>query len=476
MLALILAVPLAPRTPLVRPAAAPEAHFALKGTVLDPSRAPVAAARVVAVSIDQRLTPSTQTDGRGEFELLLAPGTYSVRVTASGFLQGEQSVTALDTGSDSREFVLKLAPFGETVTVNAGREYAVAVISSATRTPTRLLDVPQAITVTSKELVRDQLMLSLGDVMRYTPGISVHQGENNRDQVVIRGQSSSADFFLNGVRDDVQYYRDLYNLERVEALKGPNAMIFGRGGGGGVVNRVTKEALFQPVREATLQGGGYGHKRVAGDFDQPLNDTVAVRLNAMYESSDSFRDSVELERYGVNPTLTIAAGTEHAPDARLRAPPRPARSPTAGSLRSRGCPRTCRISTYYGNPDDSRVRADVDLASATRRAPGGRAHAAQPHALRRLRPRLPELRAGSREREPDAGHAHRLQQRDAAGQPVQPGGRDLLAHHGPREAHAARRASSSACRTPTTSGTPASSATRRRRSRCPTRARPSRRR
>ena len=207
-------------------------------------------------------------------------------------------------------------------------------------------------------------MLSVGDVMRYTPGISVHQGENNRDQVIIRGQSSSADFFLNGVRDDVQYYRDLYNLERVEALKGPNAMIFGRGGGGGVVNRVTKEALFQPIREATLQGGGYGHKRIAGDFDQPLDDTVAVRLNAMYESSDSFRDSVNLERYGVNPTLTIAAGQstrltlgyEHLHDRRVA---------DRGITSFQGLPADVPISTYYGNPDDSRVRADVDLASAT---------------------------------------------------------------------------------------------------------------
>ena len=84
--------------------------------------------------------------------------------------------------------------------------------------------------------------------MRYVPGIGVHQGENNRDQVIIRGNSSSADFFVDGVRDDVQYYRDLYNLDRVEALKGPNAMIFGRGGGGGVVNRVTKEAAVHAAR------------------------------------------------------------------------------------------------------------------------------------------------------------------------------------------------------------------------------------
>ena len=113
-------------------------------------------------------------------------------------------------------------------------------------------------------------MQSIGDVIRYTPGLGVHQGENNRDQIIIRGQSTSADFFLNGVRDDVQYYRDLYNLERLETLKGPSAMIFGRGGGGGVVNRVTKEANFSPLREIYLTGGSFYNRRIAGDFDQPL--------------------------------------------------------------------------------------------------------------------------------------------------------------------------------------------------------------
>ena len=77
-------------------------------------------------------------------------------------------------------------------------------------------------------------MMSVGDVVRYVPGVSVHQGENNRDQVIIRGNGSSADFFIDGVRDDVRDYRDLYNVERVEALKGPNAMIFGRGGAGAI--------------------------------------------------------------------------------------------------------------------------------------------------------------------------------------------------------------------------------------------------
>src|SRR4030095_12349097 len=119
----------------------------------------------------------------------------------------------------------------------------------------------------------DQAMTSVADVVRYVPGIDVHQGENNRDQLIIRGNSTSADFFLNGVRDDVQYYRDLYNLDRVEALKGPNAMIFGRGGGGGVVNRVTKEAGFQSTRAFTLQAGRFAKKRATADFARPFSST-----------------------------------------------------------------------------------------------------------------------------------------------------------------------------------------------------------
>src|SRR4030095_2750014 len=116
----------------------------------------------------------------------------------------------------------------------------------------------------------DQAMTSVADVVRYVPGIDVQQGENNRDQVIIRGNSTSADFFVNGVRDDVQYYRDVYNLDRVETLKGPNAMIFGRGGAGGVVNRVSKTAGFQARREFSLQGGMFGNRRLTAGLNQPL--------------------------------------------------------------------------------------------------------------------------------------------------------------------------------------------------------------
>ena len=104
-------------------------------------------------------------------------------------------------------------------------------------------------------------MQSMADVVRYMPGITMGLGEGHRDQPTIRGNSSTADFFVDGVRDDAQYLRDVYNVERIEALKGPNAMVFGRGGGGGVLNRVTKTASWSPTRTLSVEGGSFDHGR-----------------------------------------------------------------------------------------------------------------------------------------------------------------------------------------------------------------------
>ena len=176
---------------------------------------------------------------------------------------------------------------------------------SATRTDTPLRDVPQSITVVTQEMIKDQTMQGIGDVVRYVPGVNTSQGEGNRDTVIFRGSSSTGDFYVDGLRDDVQYFRDLYNVDRVEVLKGSNGMIFGRGGAGGVINRVIKEAGWTPIREISAQYGSFSHKRIAVDIGQPINDVAAFRLNAMYEHSNSYRNGVDLERGGVNPTFTF---------------------------------------------------------------------------------------------------------------------------------------------------------------------------
>lgn len=364
LLAALLATPRLLASVEAGAAQAHPARVSIHGRVLDPARMPIAGARVTAVPDNQSSGPSTVTDQRGEFTLAVDPGRYTVHIVAEGFLEASPAVSAWERVADAREFVVQIAGVREAVTVSAPAGSRVPLITSATKTATPLRDVPQSVSVVTQELIKDQLMMSIGDVVRYVPGITAHQGENNRDQIIIRGNSSSADFFLNGVRDDVQYYRDLYNLDRVEALKGPNAMIFGRGGAGGVINRVTKDAAFQSLREVSLQGGMYGNKRFAVDVDEPFNDTIAFRVNGMFENSDSFRHAVGLERYGVTPTLTLAPGSrttitlryEHLHDTRVA---------DRGITSFQGRPADVDVATFYGNPDASDVESRVNLGSAT---------------------------------------------------------------------------------------------------------------
>jgi len=159
--------------------------------------------------------------------------------------------------------------------------------------------------VVTQEVIQDQSIQSVTDAVRYVPGVTAIQGEGNRDALVFRGNATTSDLFVDGIRDDVQTYRDFYNTERIEVLKGPNGMIFGRGGAGGVLNRVTKEAGWDVVNQVTASYGMFDQRRIGIDVGHILSEDIAFRLNAVYENSNSYRDGVNLERYGVNPTFTI---------------------------------------------------------------------------------------------------------------------------------------------------------------------------
>lgn len=185
--------------------------------------------------------------------------------------------------------------------------YYAAGTSSATKTNTLIMNIPGSVSIIPEELAEDQGANTLGQALLYVPGIAVQQGEGHRDQLTFRGQETTADFFVDGVRDDIETFRDLYNVQTIEVLKGPNAMIFGRGGGGGVINRVTKRADGIPISEGTLQLAA-GAVRGTADVGQAILPNAAIRLNAVYEDSETFRDFSWLERYGINPTLGFKLG------------------------------------------------------------------------------------------------------------------------------------------------------------------------
>lgn len=261
------------------------------------------------------------------------------------------------------------------VTVQTEREsragYRIGATRSATRTDTPLVDTPQSVSIVSIKQIEDQAANSIGDAIRYTPGVFSAQGEGNRETLIFRGNSATGDFFVDGVRDDVQTYRDLYNIERLEVFKGPNAMIFGRGGIGGVVNRVTKAADWTAVREARLETGSFSHFRGSFDLGGAVNDAAALRLTGVYQNSGSYRDGVELERWGFNPTASFRAGEqtvvtlsyEHFEDDRVADRGVPSRARPAG-FTGAVAPLDTPRGQFFGDPARSPTWTRTDAAGA----------------------------------------------------------------------------------------------------------------
>ena len=182
---------------------------------------------------------------------------------------------------------------------------------NALKTPVPVLDVPQTVSIVTDEDIRKQGFREIGDIVRYTPGVNTSQGEGHRDSVVFRGVRSTADFYQDGVRDDVQYYRSLYNVEQVEILRGPNALLFGRGGTGGIINRVTKKAVVGETFTAHDIGvDSFGAADIAMDTNFQLESGAAVRINLHSDSLANHRDHYDGNRVGFNPTMTLKLSPE----------------------------------------------------------------------------------------------------------------------------------------------------------------------
>lgn len=230
--------------------------------------------------------------------------------------------------------------------------------TSATKTETELKDLPQSVSVVTEQQIQDLALHGMADVLRYVPGATMAQGEGHRDAPVLRGNVSTGDFYTDGIRDDIQYYRDLYNVSQVEVLKGPNAMIFGRGGSGGVINRVTKQANGNTVKALNLQAGSDSFYRAQADFGDAITDNVAYRVNALFENAGSFRDGVSSELVGITPSFAFGIGensrmvlnAEYFTDNR---------TVDRGIPSYQGKPLNTQHHTFFGDADTSNASTDV---------------------------------------------------------------------------------------------------------------------
>ena len=156
----------------------------LHGAVRDATRAPIVGAHITAMPAQGAHTVSSVTDARGEFTLALEAGRYTLTVAADGFLDSSRGITAGRAGlGGAEEFVLQVAGFRDTVNVTAPPSYKVGAIGSGTKTLTPLRDVPQSITVVTRELMKDQLMTSMPGYTRVDAAAYLSVSKTQRLQV-----------------------------------------------------------------------------------------------------------------------------------------------------------------------------------------------------------------------------------------------------------------------------------------------------
>ncbi|KMJ50973.1 TonB-dependent receptor [Vogesella sp. EB] len=173
-----------------------------------------------------------------------------------------------------------------------------------------LKDVPQAVSVVTRQLIADQGDINMKDVLKNVSGITFVAGEGGRsgDSIILRGFSAFGDTYRDGQRDVAQYNRDPFNDERIEVLKGASSMLFGRGSTGGVINQVSKTPFAGEQVELSTTIGTNDFYRGTADINQALSDTAAIRLNVMATNDGSPDGISESKRHGIAPSIAFGLG------------------------------------------------------------------------------------------------------------------------------------------------------------------------
>ena len=287
-----------------------------------------------------------------QLSLLIAVACQTLSMSAAA-----QSV------SDSAEVTLK------TISVVATRGgttlYNEPTATSATRIDAPLRDVPQTVNVIPAQMLRDQAAQSMESVLRSVPGVGLSHGDGQRDQVTLRGFSAISDQYIDGLRDDALYFRDLSNIEQVEVVKGPASVLYGRGSSGGLINRITKKPGINK-NEISAQVGSWRQRRAQADLARVYTDSgLALRLTGAVERADSYRDPQFLDRKAFAPSLqaqlgantTLLLQAEYLNDRRVT---------DFGVPSYKGRPIDVDSGAYYGAAN----AADVDTSEATVKAIG----------------------------------------------------------------------------------------------------------
>lgn len=223
-------------------------------------------------------------------------------------------------------------------------------VSTATKTNLDTKDVPQSITTLEVSKFKVYGINDLSVLLEGVPGVDTDY-DMRGDGVMIRGFSADAgDIYRDGIRTSGQIRRSTANIERVEVLKGPASVLYGRGAGGGVVNMISKQANFESISSLGMRMGSYGNRGGTVDINRVVSDNVAVRLTADYEQANSFRRGIENRNKMISPSIAydnrqgLTWLGQYTYDSVWR---RPDRAPSYNNL-----PSDVSYRTAYAHPED----------------------------------------------------------------------------------------------------------------------------
>lgn len=331
------------------------------GVVKDTNNAIISGAEVVLKNAEGLAVQKRRSDDEGSFALSCEPdGQYLLTVSKWGMADFEKRITFSKKMSATVEIVLQAKEIVESVTVYKDSEFVTSTSETATKNGAQLRDIPQSVEIVNRQLLESQAAFSQKDALNNVTAVAVAQGEGRRDQFFIRGFSALGDQFIDGVRDDAQYYRDLSNIEQIEVLKGPSAALYGRGSSGGIINRTTKKPnVYERVGSAEINAGSYGFKRASVDFGQPvIGEKFAFRVVGAYQKTGGFRQFYFQKNYSFAPSIIWkpTAATDFTFQFEYL---NDERRPDRGIPSFRGRPLNVGISTYYGYPQADNIRNRV---------------------------------------------------------------------------------------------------------------------
>ncbi|MFZ6646503.1 TonB-dependent receptor [Undibacterium sp. TJN25] len=203
------------------------------------------------------------------------------------------------------------AALPEVVIQGTKNDFAPGAVSLG-KLPADIHDIPQSVTVVNKALMQSQGANSMSDALRNVSGITLGGAEGGQigNNVNLNGFSARTDIYLDGFRDRGQYFRDTFALDSIEVLMGPSSMLFGRGSTGGVINQVTKKPTLKQFTEVGGSVTTNGLVRATADYNTPISDTAAVRVEVMGQSGDATtRDQTRLQDFGIAPSVKFGIGT-----------------------------------------------------------------------------------------------------------------------------------------------------------------------